>query len=62
MTPFWHLTTLSCIPLSNPQARLKEQKIFRQAATDAVVRSEIHSQGQARARWTEEAKSVTANS
>jgi hypothetical protein len=54
MTSFWHLTTLSCIPLDNPQARLKEQKIFRQAATDAAVRAEMVSQGCARARWTDE--------
>jgi hypothetical protein len=58
MTPFWHLTTLSCIPLRNPQARLQEQKIFRQAASDAALRAEMLSQGYARARWTEEARRV----
>ncbi len=58
MTAFWHLTTLSYIPMSNPQARLKEQKILRQAATDAAIRAELASQGQARARWTQETRRV----
>ncbi len=62
MTSFWHLTTLSCIPLSNPQARQKEQKIFRQAANDAAIRAEIISQGNGRARWTEEDRRVTTAS
>jgi hypothetical protein len=60
MTSFWHLTTLSCIPLSNPQARQKEQKIFRQAASDAVVRAEIISQGHGRARWTDDVRRMTS--
>jgi hypothetical protein len=58
MTAFWHLTTLSCIPISNPKARLQEQKIFRQAANDAAVRAEMHAQGNARARWTDEVSRV----
>jgi hypothetical protein len=58
MTPFWHLTTLSCIPLCNPQARLKEQRIFREAASAAALRAEMRSQGYVRARCTDEARRV----
>jgi hypothetical protein len=58
MTPFWHLTTLSCIPLRNPQARLKEQQIFREAASAAALRAEMRSQGFARARWHHEERRV----
>jgi hypothetical protein len=50
MTSFWHLTTLSCIPAPNPEARLKEQRIFRQAAADAAERTELRAQGRARSR------------
>jgi hypothetical protein len=54
MTPFWHLTTLSCLPMANPEARLKEQKIFRQAASDAALRADVQSQGLIRSRWAVE--------
>jgi hypothetical protein len=62
MTPFWHLTTLSCIPYANPQARLQEQRIFRLAAADAITRAQALSQQRARTRWNGKAKTPSVAS
>jgi hypothetical protein len=52
MSPFWHLTTVCCIPMFNPQGRLKEQKILREAAVDAVSRAAISPRSPKRSRWS----------
>ena len=56
MSPFWHLTTVCCIPSFNPQGRLREQKILREAAADAIQRAAVNSRGEARGRWSDPVK------
>jgi hypothetical protein len=47
----FYLTAICCIPISNPEARLREQEIFRKVASDAVEHAGIIASGQPRCRW-----------
>lgn len=49
----FYLYSACCIPLSNPEARRREQEIFQKIAFDTAMREKIIAQGQARSRWKE---------
>jgi hypothetical protein len=50
MTSFY-LSAICCIPLSNPQARLREQAIFQKVAAAAVEQAKTVAAGETRGRW-----------
>ncbi|MEI9998108.1 MAG: hypothetical protein WDO13_02515 [Verrucomicrobiota bacterium] len=51
MISFWHLTAVCCVPQLNPERRIREQEIFRQAASDAARRQVRPNGARARGRW-----------
>lgn len=59
MTSFVHLTALCCIPIRNPEGRLKERELLRKAALERAKHAQLASAERRPGRWDgNEAKAV----
>jgi hypothetical protein len=51
MNSFLHLTALCCIPLRNPEGRLKERELLRKAALERAKYAQLDSAERRPGRW-----------
>lgn len=51
MISFWHLTAVCCVPMLNPDRRVREQAIFRDVANDQARQPTRDSAQRVRGRW-----------